>query len=118
MVSKGLIQPNDQNTVVEYLADIVGLAIIMLTTVVSLTKVVKHKHPDELIKLTPSLTDEQSTALNNFVNTIPPTDPLAVPVPQPVVTPTDTGTPPQTTTTGIPNVNTIPEQQSAPINPN
>lgn len=48
MVAQGLVQPSDQNQVVEILAEIVGYTIILLTSVVSLQKVVKHKHPDEI----------------------------------------------------------------------
>jgi len=107
MVSQGIIEPNNHNTVVEYAAEIVGLVIILLTTIVSLMKVVKHKNPEEMAHEGSAMQTQMPTSptiLNQPSIQINP--PLTFDNPTPAQT-VDTGTPPlftaptsQTTATG------------------
>lgn len=118
MVARGVIQPNDHNTVVEYMADLVGLAIIMLTTIVSLVKVLRHKvSDDQTIKNVPALTSEQHTTLTDLLNTQTAKTVVNISADTVSANAVDGGTPPPAQTDTPPSTSPINVQVITPSDP-
>lgn len=117
MVARGVIEPNDHNSVVEMLADVVGLAIILLTTLVSLFKVIKHRSPEDITHtIIPALTVEQHGQMKELLTHMEPTATATKETTIKVTEVIDPGTP-------LPSDNTLPfdpgtnEQGTPPKNP-
>lgn len=93
-VSKGIIEPNDHETLVGILSDLAGIIIILLTTIVSLYKVIKHKHSDEQPVVTgASITTGQQETLQELLRALSAGGSTTVTTLPSTASVSDTGTP-------------------------